>query len=444
MNRDTSVAEQPENPPRTADGSTSRRRFLAATGTAIALAGAGPAVARRASQADAGTTLTATLAGENSVPPIESTGSGTAEFTVNDDGTMAFRVEVRDLEGVTQAHVHEGGPDENGPVVAPLFQFTEAPDGTGGEPRDATADEPIVEEGTVDDAGLVERIVADPGAFYVNVHTVANPPGEIRGQLRAGEEPTPAEGEQIVFAVRIENVSTDQTLQPSTGEAQPVPLSPGVFAVHTTPAPLFAAGQPDRGEGLERIAEDGDPTDLAAALRGQEGIEQSGAFDTPVEATEPSPIGPGQAYEFTVTAVPGDRLSFATMFVPSNDLFYAPGEEGIALFTDAGEAVEGEVTDQVALWDAGTEVNEEPGVGPTQVQRQEGPDTGPDEDGTVRQVAEVADGFTYPAVADVIRVVVEPVTTVETPAENETAVNETEAPTVNVTAGNETAENETS
>jgi hypothetical protein len=66
------------------------------------------------------------------------------------------------------------------------------------------------------------------------------------------------------------------------------------------------------------------------------------------------------------------------------------------------------VTDQVTLWDAGTEVNEEPGAGPNQAPRQSGPDTGDEEMAGVRPIAEVDDGFSYPAVADVIGVTVTP------------------------------------
>ena len=138
-------------------------------------------------------------------------------------------------------------------------------------------------------------------------------------------------------------------------------------------------------------------------------LQSSGVFNTPVGATDPGPIGPGGAYEFSFDAAPGASLSFVTMFVPSNDLFFGPDENGIALWNPDGTQVTGDVTAQVQLWDAGSEANEEPGVGPNQVQRQSDPDTGPDDpDNTVRLVN---DGFTYPAVADVIRVTIEAVAT---------------------------------
>ncbi|MCB1184668.1 spondin domain-containing protein [bacterium] len=125
----------------------------------------------------------------------------------------------------------------------------------------------------------------------------------------------------------------------------------------------------------------------------------SGAFTTPVGAAGPAPIFPGEAYEMSFGAAPGHRLSFATMMVQSNDLFYAPDGNGIALYNGT-TPVTGDVTAQLMLWDAGTEANEEPGLGANQAPRQAGADTGPaDGDTTVRLVN---DGYTYPAVADVI------------------------------------------
>jgi hypothetical protein len=183
------------------------------------------------------------------------------------------------------------------------------------------------------------------------------------------------------------------------------PLAPGAWAVHTEDDPLFTSGQADRGEGLEALAEDGDPSGLAAALMGASGIQSSGAFNTPEGAAGPGPLFPGEAYVFEVDGAPGDRLSFATMLVQSNDLFYSPDGDGIALFNASGTPVSGDITAQFSLWDAGTEVNEEPGIGLNQAPRQSGPDTGANENGTVRIVN---DAYSYPGTASVIRITITP------------------------------------
>ncbi|SEM73435.1 hypothetical protein SAMN05216436_10733 [bacterium A37T11] len=73
-------------------------------------------------------------------------------------------------------------------------------------------------------------------------------------------------------------------------------------------------------------------------------------------------ILPGETVSFTVSAGKGQRLSFAAMYGLSNDLFFAPENPGIALYTDAGEAIEGDVSASVKLWDNGTRVNQKPGA----------------------------------------------------------------------------------
>lgn len=71
------------------------------------------------------------------------------------------------------------------------------------------------------------------------------------------------------------------------------------------------------------------------------------------------------------------------MFVPSNDLVFAFGDDGIALF-DGDTAIDGDVSSDVAIWDVGSEVNQEPGVGLDQVQRQTAVNTGADEGATCK------------------------------------------------------------
>ncbi|MCG8468412.1 MAG: spondin domain-containing protein [Gemmatimonadetes bacterium] len=183
------------------------------------------------------------------------------------------------------------------------------------------------------------------------------------------------------------------------------PLAPGVFAIHAVDVmPLFIDGQPDLGGGLENLAEDGDPSFLAATLAANDDVASSGAFDTPEGAAGPGPAFPGDAYTFSFEASPGDYLSFATMFVQSNDLFFGPDSNGLSLFP-GGNAVSGDVTADIDLWDGGTEVNEAPGIGSNQAPRQAGADTGADEGGDVRLED---DAFDYPATAATIRVTITP------------------------------------
>jgi hypothetical protein len=197
----------------------------------------------------------------------------------------------------------------------------------------------------------------------------------------------------------------DAALAPLTGVT--VPLSPGTAAVHDAGVSFFTTGAA-ASAGLEDIAEDGTPDVLTAALTGLAGIRSALSFATPVGASGPAPIGPGGSYAFEVDAMPGERLSFATMYIQSNDFILAPEGAGIPLFTAAGAPVSGDVTAQVFLWDAGTEVDEEPGVGRHQATRQMGANSGPTENGVITRVMGMNDGYRYPAAAEVVRVTVTP------------------------------------
>jgi hypothetical protein len=221
----------------------------------------------------------------------------------------------------------------------------------------------------------------------------------------------PSDQKPTRFLVRIENVSTDATLRLSDGTTAPAPTAPVLWVVHTGSNPLFVAGESDGGQGLESLAEDGSPDALVKSLKGASGIVAVGAMAIPVGATEPGPLLPGSAYEFSFTAEPGQRLTLAMMFGQSNDLFYAPDGRGIELFGGDGQPRRGDITSLLVLWDAGTEINQEPGAGPDQAPRQAAPDTGASENGTVRAIVEVDDGFTYPTVGEVIRITLTPVPT---------------------------------
>ena len=190
------------------------------------------------------------------------------------------------------------------------------------------------------------------------------------------------------FTVRIENTSDADGQVAQDGSKWPFALSPGMFVLNEK-NPIFTEGEAAKN-GLEAQAEDGNPAGLVESL---ENMHHAGAlhgiYNTPTGAMGPGPIGPGGAYEFTFTATPKTRLYFTTMFGQSNDLFYAPDEAGIALFDGKGNPISGDITDQLILWDAGTEVNEEVGVGPNQAPRQKIPNTGPAENGVVHRAKDV-------------------------------------------------------
>ena len=84
-----------------------------------------------------------------------------------------------------------------------------------------------------------------------------------------------------------------------------------------------------------------------------------------------------------------------------------PAESGIALFNN-GNPVSGDITSQMILWDAGTEANQEPGIGPDQGPRQKAPNTGLAENGVVRNAKDVKYGSAYTKVLSVIHVTIKP------------------------------------
>jgi Spondin_N len=207
------------------------------------------------------------------------------------------------------------------------------------------------------------------------------------------------------FTVRIENISTTDEFTASNGTKWTLDFSPGAWLVSNKNSPLFTVGQKDRGQGIEAIAEDGNPSNLAKSLQNQQGVKSSGVFDTAVAASKAGGIRPGQSFEFTVKASPGQKLSLVTMFGQSNDWFYAP-RSGIALFDAKGQPIQGDVTSQIGLWNAGTEVDEEPGIGATQGPRQKAPNTGVDENGVVQAVQSQA---AYAQTSRLMRVTITPI-----------------------------------
>ena len=241
-------------------------------------------------------------------------------------------------------------------------------------------------------ANAVVPTPVSPGVYVV---TDSDAPIFTSGQPDRGQgvENQSEDGNPVLLA---------HALGATTQEAH---ISPGVFVVHTGDDPIFSVGQVDRGQGLEAQAEDGKPDALGASVQSG-GFAATGIYNLPVGADKPGAIGPGGAFEFNFDAAQGDFLTFTSMFGDSNDLFFAPDGHGIALFNAKGKPVNGEVTIHIRLWDAGTEVNQEPFVGPDQAPRQSAPNTGTSELNPVQSIEAVNDGFATPGVFGMIKVTI--------------------------------------
>jgi len=137
----------------------SNKTMLATLALGAAIVFAGPAFAEK---------MKATLDGKTEVPPNASAGTGTADIDYDPASKkLSWKVTYSGLSGpATAAHFH--GPAEagkNAGVAVAIPNATSSP-----------------AEGS---ATLTEAQAADlvAGKYYVNIHTAANPGGEIRGQV---------------------------------------------------------------------------------------------------------------------------------------------------------------------------------------------------------------------------------------------------------------------
>lgn len=131
----------------------------------------GSDIATQPSQPEGVFVFQAVLSGTNEVPSTTSPASGRMVIVLdNDFKTAHWRLMVSDIISPTAAHIHIGEPGVSGPVVFPLFTG----DGNFGPGN------PISGTLTLSPTQIVDLGM---GRYYVNVHTVANPNGEIRGQL---------------------------------------------------------------------------------------------------------------------------------------------------------------------------------------------------------------------------------------------------------------------
>jgi CHRD domain len=112
-------------------------------------------------------TLKADLKGTNEVPPNTSPASGNAEATLDTDTkVVTYKVTYADLTGpALGAHFH--GPSDAGKNAGIVLPFKLTP-----SPIEGTA--------TLNDTQVTDLLA---GKWYANVHTAANPGGELRGQM---------------------------------------------------------------------------------------------------------------------------------------------------------------------------------------------------------------------------------------------------------------------
>jgi len=115
--------------------------------------------------------MTIELSGDQQNPPVETDASGEAEVTFDTETRqLSWEMEHSGLSGdPTAAHFHgPADPGENAGVQVPM------PDPSSGS------------EGSAELTEEQAEMLMD-GKLYINVHTEANPNGEIRGQVTAAQ-----------------------------------------------------------------------------------------------------------------------------------------------------------------------------------------------------------------------------------------------------------------
>lgn len=107
------------------------------------------------------------LSGDQEVPPVQTSASGSGTITVEDDRSVRGKITTSDLKG-TGAHIHEGAVGKNGPDIITLKKSS---DNEWSVPGDAKLTD-------------AQYDAYKAGNLYVNVHSDTNKSGEIRGQLK--------------------------------------------------------------------------------------------------------------------------------------------------------------------------------------------------------------------------------------------------------------------
>jgi CHRD domain len=142
------------------------------------------------------THFVAHLTGAQEVPPTNSTGTGTLDIRLVNNGTkLRFKLTSNGVAQITQSHIHIGAPGVVGPVT--VFFFAQPPVPWGSVTGDnfevsgvrTAADVHQAMNPSITFADLVAALRS--GNSYVNIHSPTHPGGEIRGiikPVRDGED----------------------------------------------------------------------------------------------------------------------------------------------------------------------------------------------------------------------------------------------------------------
>ena len=142
----------------------------------------------------------ATLGGKEVVPPVNTTGTGIANFEILDN-SVNYQINVLDTGKITSIQIHNGTIGKNGDVIVTLFYKSKDND------TDSIKDVPKISDnssitqrsssfsasGNFDGSDLIGSLngktvndivlVMQSDEMYVNVITERHPDGELRGQI---------------------------------------------------------------------------------------------------------------------------------------------------------------------------------------------------------------------------------------------------------------------
>jgi CHRD domain len=160
-------------------------------GIAVALLGAAMTVSAVA-VAGGGGNAKAKLSGFQEVPALVTEGSGKFKAKINKSAnTIDFVLRYEDLPTPpNRAHIHLEQRSNNGPIVVDLCGDTKpacppSPGTVRGTITQADI-KPQPQQGVTTMAHLITAIRG--GITYANVHTAQYPGGEIRGQIKKGDD----------------------------------------------------------------------------------------------------------------------------------------------------------------------------------------------------------------------------------------------------------------